>query len=677
MRKFRPDVVICRFPPDTNAGHGQHAASAIIAAKAYQASGNKMQYTEQLHYYPAWQPKRLLFNTFRFGNRNTIAENQFKLAVGQYVPAMGMGTGELAGLSRSVHKSQGEGTPSTPGVQTEYFKLVAGDTLTQSIFDGIDITWNRVGRPDIGDDISKILAQFNYNHPDASLPALLAVRKKIATVKDDYWRKQKLAEIDRIITDCTGLMVELYTKQPQAVRGAGLSFTLRVIARSSMPVTVRSISWGGVDTPFQKTLPFDSLLTIDHTIRIPADEPYTQPYWLSRPHPEAAMFSIPNDTLLGLPEAPNPLQATLSLQIDGLDLDVQVPLSYKKLDPLRGDVVEQLRIVPDVSVSFNTSLFITRPDGSVDAEVRLHAYKDVANATLTVSGDKSTLATIPSINLSSATDTIIPIHIPAALAAKQGSGDFYLSAELAAGGQVYNMSQHLIQYTHIPTLQYFTPPFAKVLRANWKSTVKRIGYIDGAGDFIPSFLRLAGYEVDVLKDADFSDVAKLKKYDAIITGIRAANVEKRMAYWLPVLFEYVHNGGTLVMQYNTLQDLCTTKLGPYPFTVANLRVTEEDAKITVTDPKSRLLNYPNQITDKDFDGWVQERGLYFPSKWDDGYHTIFEMHDANEQPLNGSVLYAKYGKGNYIYTGLSFSRQVPAGNKGAIRLLMNMISVGK
>lgn len=677
MRKFRPDVVICRFPPDSLAGHGQHAASAIIAAQAFKKAGDKMQYTEQLHTYPAWQPKRLLWNTFRFGDRNTTSESQFKLVVGQYLPLLGEGAGELAGQSRSIHKSQGAGTPSVPGVQTEYFKLVAGDTLTQSLFDGIDITWGRVGRPDIGSDLQQIERTFDFRHPASSIPALLAVRSKILTVKDDYWRKQKLGEIDRTILDCSGFMAELYARQPQSVAGAVLPFTLHVIARCETPVTLRDIRWTGADTTMNFVIPSDTLVTLEHSIQVPADEPITQPYWLAAPRTMRDMFSVPNDSLLGLPETPNPLKATLLLSIAGTEFPVEVPLSYKKLDPVKGDVVEQLRIVPDATVAFGSSLLVTRPDGSADADVHLHAFKDMKDATLEVSGSKTTIASFAHLNLTASGDTIIAVHISPEAARAQGTDDFYHTAELKAGGHTYNLSQQVIQYSHIPTLQYFTMPFAKVLRANWKCTARHIGYIEGAGDYIPSLLRLAGLQVDVLKESDFTSAAKLKKYDAIITGIRAANVEKKMAYWLPVLFQYVNNGGTLILQYNTLQDLATTRLGPYPFTLSSLRVTEEDAKVNITNPKSRLLNYPNKITDDDFVGWVQERGLYFASKWDDHYQPLFEMHDTGEQPLKGSTLYAKYGKGNYIYTALSFNRQLPAGNKGAIRLLMNMLSVGK
>ena len=677
MRKYRPDVVICRFPPNKDAGHGQHAASAILAADAFKAAGDKKQYTEQLQYYPAWQPKRLLLNTYRFGDRNTTSEDQFKVKVGQYVPTLGMGSGELAGISRSVHKSQGAGTPSVPGIQTEYFKLVNGDSITTSLFDGIDITWGRVQRPDIGADLKAIAEGFDFEHPGASIPALIALRKKIATVKDEYWRTQKLKDIDKTILDCSGIMAELYAKVPQAVAGAALPFTLHIIARPETPVLLTGMSWGNGDTTINKALPADTLLNIEHTVMIPAGAPVTQPYWLAKPHTQFSLFTVPNDTLLGLPETPDDLNAILKLNIGGVAIDVPVPLSYKKLDPVKGDVVEQLRIVPDMSLNFVTSLLIAHKGQPVMADVHIHAFKGIKNATLVIYNKEGAVPAIDNITLAANTDTVINVNIPEFVMGR-GNDGYYLWASVSADGKTYDQWQELIQYSHIPTLQYFNQPYTRVINANWKCTAKRIGYVEGAGDYIPMLLRLAGLDVDILKEADFSDPARLKKYDAIMTGIRAVNVEKRMATWLPILLKYAENGGTLVMQYNTTQDMSTTKLGPYPFTIASdLRVTEEDAKIDFTDSKSRLLNYPNKITAADFDNWVQERGLYFASKWDDKYATPFSMHDADEQPLMGSTLYTKWGKGNYIYTTLSFSRQLPAGNTGAIRLLMNMLSVGK
>ncbi len=672
MRRFRPDVVICRFPPDTNAGHGQHAASAIIAEMAFKMSGDARQYTEQLRFYEAWQPKRLLFNTFRFGSRNTTSEDQFKMQVGQYVPSLGMGVCELAGQSRSVHKSQGAGTPSIPGLQTEYFKLVAGEPFSKSIFDGIDITWNRVGRADIGKELDGILSKFDFRKPEASIPALIAVRKKIAEVKDVYWRGQKLKEIDEVILHCSGVMAELYSKQAEAARGEVLPFTLRVVARAP-GVKLEGINWAGSgDTTMNLVMSRDTLLTFDQKITIPAGVPLTQPYWLQFASSNATYY-MPADTTAGLPESVNRLQATVKLNIGGQSFQMPVPLSFKKLDPVKGDVVEQLRIVPDMVASFTNKLLFADVDGTVHADLRLKANKDLPNMSVRVvsSLTREPVKDIYVPMFRKGVDTVIPIVFkPTTTELK----DFMIVPQTAVPEV---QEQHVIQYDHLPALQYFTRSIARVLVPNWKCTAKRIGYVQGAGDLIPDVLREAGLEVDVLKESDLVSAAGLKKYDAIITGIRAVNAEKKMAQWMPVLLQYATEGGTLVMQYNTLQDMATTKLGPYPFSLSAKRVTEEDAAVTFTAPDHRLLHYPNELTQADMAEWVQERGLYFPVNWDKNYTTIFSMNDAGEQPLESSVLYAKYGSGHYIYTTLSFSRQLPAGNKGAIRLLMNMLSVGK
>ena len=679
MRRFRPDVVICRFPPDTLAGHGQHAASAIIAAEAFKAAGDKTKYPDHLIFFKPWQPKRIFWNTYRFGDRNTTAENQLKVAVGDYSSTLGMSTGELAGASRSVHKSQGAGTPSVPGIQTEYFKLVDGTPADSSLFEGIDITWGRVGRKDIGADIKAIQKAFDFRHPDASLPALLAVRKKIATVQDVYWRKEKLAELDKIILDCSGLMAEVYTKTPQAVAGSTLPFTLQVIARSAgVAVTLKDITWAESDkVAMNKNISNDSLMKYEHTVAIAANTPLTEPYWLHEKPESPGAFSVPDDLTKGLPETPNKLNAAITVQIGDEQFNIEVPLSYKKLDPVKGDVVEQLRIVPKAELSFTNNVLISNPDGSVDVTVKLHAEKALSGGKLFLSDNKGTVATVSNLSVSAGTDSLVFVHIRPEVVNGRKEHEFFLFATLETDNTSYIKSQHLIQYSHIPTLQYFTTPYAKVLRKDWKVTAKRIGYIEGAGDNIPAILREAGVQVDMLKDADLKDASSLMRYDAIVTGIRAVNVEKRMSNWLPVLFKYAENGGTLVMQYNTLQDMATTKIGPYLMTLSTLRVTEEDATVTYTDPQARVLNYPNKIMDVDFADWVQERGLYFPVKWDDQYKTLFSMHDANEQPLAGGTLYTKLGKGYYIYTPLSFNRQLPAGNKGAIRLFMNMLSIGK
>jgi LmbE family N-acetylglucosaminyl deacetylase len=676
MRKFRPDVVICRFPPTSQAGHGQHASSTIFAKDAFKAAGDKSRYPEQLKFNPVWQPKRLLLNTFRFGNVNTTSEDQFKLTVGQYSPFYGMGYGEMAGIIRSMHKSQGAGTPSVAGTATEYFSLLDGEPIKTSLFDGIDISWNRIGRKDIGEKIKKVLDAYDFRHPELSLAALLEIRPLIAGVKDTYWRNIKLEETDKVILHCSGFMAELFARQPEVTKGMTLPFTLHVISRSAIPVTLKSVQWTSEVTDLNSVMKSDSLYSFDHSITIPQDAPVTEPYWLSEPLKDLANYTIPEDSLLGLPETPVSLTGTLTLSIGKETFKIKVPLSFKKLDPEKGDVVEPLRVVPMVTLDFTEPLIITQPDGSVKTNIRLHPSAAVSGGVLSINSDKPVFM-VSNINLRAGIDTVITLQMTSAQVNLGGSHNFNLEASFRADNEIFNRTQHIIRYSHLPTLQYFTNANARVVLNDWTCTAKKIGYIEGAGDYTLQFLKLAGFNVSVLNDNDFADAGKLSQYDAIITEVRSVNVNKKMSRWLPVLHQYVEQGGTLVMEYNTMQDLSTTKIGPYPFTLSGSRVTEEDAKVNFLNPGHRLLNYPNKITPADFNGWIQEIGLYFPKDWDSKYEPLFEMNDTGETALKGGTLYTAYGKGNYIYTSLSFFRQLPVGNEGAIRLLMNMLSAGK
>uniref|UniRef100_UPI0025E8AFED PIG-L family deacetylase n=1 Tax=uncultured Chryseobacterium sp. TaxID=259322 RepID=UPI0025E8AFED len=328
IRRFRPDVIICRFPPTAAAGHGQHAASAVVAEKAFKLAGDKTAFPDQLKYVNVWQPKRLLWNTFRFGSVNTTAENQLKITVGQYDAQLGMGYGELAGLSRSLHKSQGAGTQSVAGIKTEYFTHVAGEPAKATLLDGVVKTWTSKGNADIDQALDKIIAAFNFNHPDRSLPALLALRKKVMAIQDPELKKDKIKSLDQIILSCAGFMGEAVTNQPEAVAGDPYNFKLNLISRAENPVVLENIKWLNQSENVNRKLPKDSLLTIDHEIQIPVDTALTEPYWLAKPPVNAATFSVPNDTLIGLPEAESPLDVLLDLKIGTEKFQVKLPLSF-------------------------------------------------------------------------------------------------------------------------------------------------------------------------------------------------------------------------------------------------------------------------------------------------------------------------------------------------------------
>ncbi|MDF2551443.1 MAG: family deacetylase [Chryseobacterium sp.] len=689
IRKFRPDVIICRFPPNAAAGHGQHAASAVVAEKAFKLAGDKTAFPDQLKYVNAWQPKRVLWNTFRFGGVNTTAENQLKVTVGQYDAQLGMGYGELAGLSRSLHKSQGAGTQSVAGIRTEYFAHVIGEPAKATLLDGITKTWTSQGSADIDQSLDKIISSFNFNQPDLSLPALLALRKKVVALQDGDLKRDKIKSLDNIILSCAGFMGEVVTNQAEAVAGDHYNFRLNLISRATNPVVLEDVKWLSQSESFNRKLSKDSLITIQHDIQIPADAALTEPYWLAKSPTNAATFSVPNDTLIGLPEAESPLNVLLGLKIGSENFQVKLPLSFKKLDPVRGDVVEALRIVPALELKFTQPLYLVKENEDLHLGLNFKVnsnkpFKNKGIVNLMYNGERLGGADVNSLN---GKDFTVEYVIPKAKIASIKSNQLQLDANFIADEVTYNKKQVLIQYPHLPSLQYFTPATVTVMKGDIQAKVKKVGYIQGAGDFIPEFLRIAGIQVDVLKDEDFygnldesngnGNQNKLSQYDAIVLGVRANNTEKKLGRWMPFLWSYVKAGGNLVMQYNTNQDTTVDQLGMYSFSIANKRVTEENAEVKFLNPNHKLLNFPNKITADDFKGWMQERGAYFPAQWDAAYEPLFEMHDTGEEPLQGSTLYAKYGKGNFIYTPLAFFRQLPAGNVGAARLFLNFLSAQK
>ena len=677
IRKFRPDVIICRFPPTAAAGHGQHAASAVVAEKAFKLAGDKNAFPSQLKYVDVWQPKRLLWNTFRFGATNTTSESQLKVNVGQYDAQLGMGYGELAGLSRSLHKSQGAGTQSVAGLRTEYFSPVLGDVAKISLFDRIPMNWSDKGVGDIDELIDIVLLSFDYNHPDKSLHSLLMLRKRIAALQDVNLRKDKLAAIDKIILSCTGFMGEVVTNQAEAIAGNSYNFRLNVISRSSEPVILEQVNWINQTDNLNRRVSGDSLLTIERKIQIPANSSITEPYWLEKQAKNAATFSVANDTLIGLAENESALNVSLLLKIENEKFTVKLPLSFKKLDPVKGDVVEQLRIVPALDLSFAEPVYFAKEKEALSVTMRLKANKNINYGKVSFKIGNTEIKSFTGINLAENTVTIKSFLIPAEDLAKIKTSQNKLEAVFSSESNEFNKGQVLIQYPHLPSLQYFVPATTWLIKGDVKVLAKRIGYIQGAGDLIPGFLRQAGLQVDVLNEADILNPTKLASYDAVVTGVRVINTEKRIKNWQTALKTYVENGGTIVMQYNTTQDMALQDFGIYPFNIGGKRVTEENATVKFLVPNHKLLNYPNKITAEDFSNWVQERGAYFPDKWDDQYEPLFEMNDAGEEPLKGSTLYAKYGKGNFIYTPLAFFRQLPAGNVGAARLFFNFISAGK
>ncbi|MBO9154384.1 PIG-L family deacetylase [Chitinophaga sp. GCM10012297] len=680
IRKFQPDVIICRFPADSRAGHGHHTASAILAAEAFTAAADPKRYPEQLKSVKPWQAKRLLWNNYNFGGNNNTSEDQFKIDAGSYNPLLGRGYGEIAAESRSQHKSQGFGVASSRGTAIEYFSTIKGAAPEKDLMDGVQTGWERVeGGKNIGEQIAAAIKNYNTGNPAASVPTLLAIRSSILSLPDGYWKTLKLKETEQLILACAGIWAEAFSTAAEVVPGGQMGYNLQLINRSQVPVKLRKVTVNGAEVAsVQQDLVPNKFVSLQKDLTVPAQTPISQPYWLQDPH-ALGTYSIRNEALIGNPENIPSLTATFHFDFS-TDKGVQTieatrPFIFKFTDPVKGEVYRPLVIAPPVVAELGNQVYIYTQAAPQTVPVKIRAMKEKVKGSVKLmlpAGFKADQASI-AFNLDRKGDeTEVSFQVTPLKVNGQNITDT-MTVALDVNGDIYTKSITTIEYDHIPAINIFPPASARLVTVNLKYNGRKLGYIPGAGDKVAESLRQVGYSVTLLTEKDIMN-GRLEDYDAIITGVRAYNTQDRLRYWQPRLMDYVKNGGTLVVQYNTSGGLVTDQLGPYPFRLSRDRVTNEQAPVKFLRPQDKLFTYPNAITEKDFEGWVQERGLYFPADLSREYQQPFEMNDPGERPMDGSTIVAAYGQGRYIYTGLSFFRQLPAGVPGAYRLFVNMLS---
>ncbi|HEY8780258.1 MAG TPA: PIG-L family deacetylase [Mucilaginibacter sp.] len=673
IRKFRPDVIICRFPTTGEGGHGHHTASAILAQKAFMAAADPTRYPEQLKYVQPWQAKRLLWNTFSFGTVNTTAPDQFKIDVGVYNPIIGKGYGELAAESRSNHKTQGFGATRQRGESYEYFKTILGDAPQNDLMDGINTTWKRVKN---GDDINAgvdiIRKSFDPDNPEQSVPALVKLLGRVEKVSDAYWRKQKVKELDNLIAACAGLWFESYAVEPAYTLGDSIGVRSQVLNRYSNKIKLNSISIQQVTKNFDsQVIPANELKSFNtNTIA----GKITQPYWLETPHTQGS-YNIPDQLDVGNPENIDLPTVDFEFIIEGKPIRYERRIVYKYTDPVRGEVYQPLEITPPVTANIENKNYIFNGTRVQQVQVKLKSFtKSSGSISIKpIAGWKIIPAKFDFTDKNKSEEWSVNFTVSPTDSKPKTS---VLEAVVDVNGKQFSMGIREIKYNHIPTIVLFPPSEAKLLDVDMKIAGKKIGYVPGAGDQVQDALRQAGYDVHELTEQEIMN-NDLSGYDAIITGVRAYNVNLRLAIEQPKLLEYVKNGGNLVVQYNNSNGLVTKEIGPYPLTVVNRRVTDEDAKVTILDEQNPVLNYPNKITQADFNGWVQERGLYFIGDFDPKYKAVLQMNDPGEAPNSGGLIVGNYGGGRFVYTSLAFFRQLPAGVPGAYRLFVNLLSKPK
>jgi len=681
IRKFRPDVVVTRFSPDDHLTHGHHTASAILAEEAFAAASDPNRFPEQLAFVKPWRPTRLVWNTspFFFTNRNLPFDptGLTILEAGGYNPLLGKAYTEIAAASVSMHKSQGVGRPPLRGARKEYFKLLEGEPMTSALFDGVDTNWSRVANSEpVAAKIRQIISDFHPADPAASVAELLELRQALSELKDGDWVPEKKAELDQIIAACLGLHVETSTTNATITPGQTADIKLEAINRCNIPVTLQEVRFplSGDSTRIDEALPPNELIAKNVSCKIPENTPYSQPYWLRQPG-TLGTFAVDDQKLIGLPENPPHLPIEITLQLSGQELRYVVDTRYRTVDPVAGELRQSLVIAPPVFTDFANPvlMFATNQPKSVSVRVIASTGPVKGQLRLTAPDGWHVDPAAAQIDLKGANaETVAAFTVKPPEQDSEGT----LRAIASIEGREYSFGHVRISYPHIGVHMLMPRAEVTVVRADIRKKGERIGYIPGAGDDVPESLQQIGYTVKMLSDADIT-AKNLAQFSAVVLGIRAYNTDDRISKWLPELFTYVKNGGVAIAQYNTTADLKTKEMAPYPLEISRDRVTDENAEVRILVPNHPLVTTPNKITSKDFDGWVQERGLYFPNKWDAAWTPILSCNDPNEKPLDGGLLVAKSGKGFFIYTSYSWFRQLPAGVPGAYRLFANMVSLGK
>ncbi|HZF63268.1 MAG TPA: PIG-L family deacetylase [Chitinophagaceae bacterium] len=685
IRKFQPDVIITRFPVSGEGGHGHHTASAILANEAFSAAGDPTKFPEQLKYTQPWQAKRIVWNTFNFGGTNTQRSDQFSFDVGGYNPIIGKSYGELAAESRSQHKSQGFGVPSSRGEALEYFSTTGGTAPRADIMDDVITSWKRLnGRDEISQLVAKAVSNFEFEHPEKSLPSLIEIRKALRRLPNGFWKNQKLAEVEALVAQCSGLWMEATTSVAAAVQDDSLRINVSVNNRSGSGITLKTVSVAGFDSSFNTKLPLNKNLSFSKTILVPADKTVTQPYWLSSKMQEG-MFVIEDQQLVGQPDVSPAFEANFVLRIADEEISYSRPVQYKSTHPVRGEKYQPLVVIPAVTL-FSQPDVVVLPKGtkqSREVVVQLASNKTFNTLPLQIELRAPDFYAVKkdTINLwqkGLQKSYSFSINSDKNFTGKQNllkpfagysSGKTPVNAYLSTTG---------IHYDHIPDIRYFYSDDIKVLNIDLETRGKKIGYIVGAGDKVPEALEQMGFEVTLLSEKELSR-HPLSQYDAIISGVRAYNTNEWLSNHYDQLMKYVEDGGNFIVQYNTSNQIGSvrSKIGPYNFGISRTRVTDENATVSFVNPAHSVLNVPNKINEQDFAGWVQERSIYHATDWDKNFEPILTISDPGEQPDAGSLIIARHGKGFFTYTGLVFFRQLPAGVPGAYRLLANLIALNQ
>ena len=677
IRKFKPDVIITRFNEVSGITHGHHTASSILANKAFRISGNPDIFPDQLEFLETWKAKRIFWNTStRFFDLSKYSDDEIlKIDVGLYNNILGKSYNEISSESRSMHKSQGFGSLKRRGSEKELFILTQGDKYDDNLMDGVDVTWNRFGENnEIIEYINNLVNEYDPKKPYKTVNKLSVLYEKVSKIKDEDWKKIKLNEIKNLIKACLGLFFESLSDVSISSIGENIKVNFDAINRSPININLKQVSVFDEEFLIKKDLINNEFFRFERTIKIPESESFTEKYWLIN-KPNFGNYDVNHQKLIGNPDNNFPVETNFIFTINNIEVSYTIPLLNKKNSPTKGDDYKIFNIGLPIYLNPKRYNELVVNSNSQTIEVEVISGKENLDATIYLDVPENIKYEPKYFDLSFKDlneKKIIKfdLTLPETDSFKEN-----IIVKAKYNDEYYERGIKEINYDHIIQQVRFPLSEIKIIKFNIKTKGKNIAYFMGSGDNIPSFLSLIGYKIDLLTlDQLSTDI--LSNYDALIIGIRAYNVNKKLIEKTKEIHNYVKNGGNVLVQYNTSRGIDVKDFAPYSFNISRNRTSEENSKVDIINKNHLALNYPNKILLEDFDNWVQERGLYFPINWSDDYETLISSNDSGEKPNHGGILISKIGKGHYVYTSYSWFRQLPSGVSGAYKLFVNLISLG-
>ncbi len=677
IRKFKPDVIITRFNEVSGITHGHHTASSILTNKAFRISGNPDIFQDQLEFLETWKAKRIFWNTStRFFDLSKYSDDEIlKIDVGLYNNILGKSYNEISSESRSMHKSQGFGSLKRRGSEKELFILTQGDKYDDNLMDGVDVTWNRFGENNqIIEYINNLVGEYDPKKPYKTVKKLSILYEKVSKIKDEGWKKIKLNEIKNLIKACLGLFFESLSDVSISPTGENIKVNFDAINRSPININLKKVSVFDEDFLIEKDLINNEFFRLEKTIKIPESENFTEKYWLMN-KPNFGNYDVKDQELIGNPDNNFPVETNFIFTLNNIEISYTIPLLNKKNSPTKGDDYKIFNIGLPIYLNPKRYNELVVNSNSQTIEVEVISGKENLDATIYLDIPENIKYEPKYFDLSFKDineKKIIKFNLTLP---EKDSFKEKIIVKAKYNDEYYERGIKEINYDHIIQQVRFPLSEIKIIKFNIKTKGKNVAYFMGSGDNIPIFLSLIGYKIDLLTlDQLSTDI--LSNYDALIIGIRAYNVNKKLIEKTKEIHDYVKNGGNVLVQYNTSRGIDVKDFAPYSFNISRNRTSQENSKVDIINKNHIALNYPNKILLEDFDNWVQERGLYFPINWSDDYETLISSNDSGEKPNHGGILISKIGKGHYVYTSYSWFRQLPSGVSGAYKLFVNLISLG-